>query len=87
MKARVEKKDARLELDGMDYSVAACLFTDDTVLLAESERELQRVLDQFQCVYRRKLRGNAGKNKVMVFERKEVEMMDFRNPYSVCTSK
>ena len=34
------------------------------------------------CV-RRKERGNAGESKVTVFERKEVEVVDFRNPYRV----
>ncbi len=64
--------------------MAVCLFADDTVLLAESERELQRVLDQFYSVCsKRELRINARKSKVIVFERKEVEMVDFRNPYIV----
>ncbi len=55
-----------------------------TVLLAESERELQRVVDQFHngCI-RRKLRVNARKSKVMMFERREVEVLDFGNPYRV----
>ncbi len=64
--------------------MTACLFADDTVLLAESERELQRVGDQFHNVCsRRKLRMNAGRSKVMVFERREVAEVDFRNPYRV----
>ena len=80
MKAKVGKVGARLKLNAGDWSVAACLFADDTVLLAESERELQRVVDQFHSVCsRRKLRVNAGKSKVMVFERKEVEVVDFGN--------
>ncbi len=54
----------------------------DTVLLAKNERELQRVVDRSNrvCV-RRKLRMIARKSKVMVFERKEVEVVDFRDPY------
>ncbi len=64
--------------------MAACLFADDTVLLAESERGLQRVVDQFHSVCnRRKLGLNAGKSKVMVFGRKEVEVVDFGNLYRV----
>ncbi len=47
MKVKVGKVDARLKLNGVDCSVAACLFVDDTVLLAESERKLQRVVDQW----------------------------------------
>ncbi len=42
------------------------------MLLAESVRELHIVRS------RRKLRVNAGKSRVMVFEMKEVEMVDFR---------
>ncbi len=51
----------------MDWSVVACMFADDIVLLAESERELQRIVDKFYnvCV-RRKLKVNVGKSKVMV---------------------
>ncbi len=42
------------------------------------------MVDQFHNVCkRRKLRGNAEKSKVMVFERREVEVVDFRNPYRV----
>ncbi len=64
--------------------MSACLFADNTALMAESERELQRVVDQFHNVCsRRKLRVNAGKSKVMVFERREVELVDFGNPYKV----
>ncbi len=61
----------------MDWSVAACLLADDTKFLAESERELRRVVDQFHSVCsRRELKVNAGKSKMMAFERKEVEMHD-----------
>ncbi len=53
-----------------------------TLLLAESERKLQRGVDQFHNVCnRRKLRVNAVKSKVMAFERREVEVVDFGNPY------
>ncbi len=85
VKAKVGKIGAGLKINGMGWSaVTACLFADDTVLLAESERELQRVVDQFRNVCnRRKLRVNAGKSKVMVFERGEVEVVDFRNSYRV----
>ncbi len=42
------------------------------------------MVDQFHNVCnRRKLKVNAGKSKVMVFERREVEVVDFRNPYRV----
>ncbi len=84
VKAKVGKIGAGLKLNGVDWSVTACLFADDTVLLAESERELQREVDQFHNVCsRRKLRVHAGKSKAMVFERREVEVVDFGNPYRV----
>ncbi len=64
--------------------MAACVLVDDTVLLAESERERQRVVNQFHSVCsRRKPRVNAGKSKVMVFERREVVVGNFGNPYRV----
>ncbi len=54
------------------------------MLLAESGREFQRVVNQFHSVCsRRKLRVNVVKSKVMVFERREVEVVDFGNPYRV----
>ncbi len=46
-------------------------------MLRESERELQRVVDEFYSVcVRRKLRVNVGKSKVMVFKRNEAEVVD-----------
>ncbi len=67
--------------------MTACLFTDDTVLLAESESELQRVVDKFHSMCsRRKLRRNVTESKVMVFERKEVKMVNFGNLYRVSVS-
>ncbi len=47
--------------------------------------ELQRVVDEFYSVCVRRMLGvNAGKNKMMVFERKEVEVVDYSNPCRVC---
>ena len=45
MKAKVGNIGARMKLSGCDWEVTASLFADDTVLLADSERELQRVVD------------------------------------------
>ncbi len=81
-KAKVGNVGTRPKANGVDWFVVACLFADNTVLLAESERELQRVVDEFYSVYvRRKLRVNVGKSKVMVVKRKKVEVVDFSNPY------
>ncbi len=53
-----------------------------TLLLSESA--LHRVVHEFYCVcMRKKLRVNVGKSKVMAFERKEVHVVGFSNPYRV----
>ncbi len=76
--------DAKLRLDEEVWSVVTCLFADDTVLLAESEGDLQRVVNEIYSVCkRRKLKVNAGKSKVMVFERRGVEVVDFNTTYRV----
>ena len=42
------------------------------------------MVDEFLSVYmRRKIKVNAGKSKVMLFERREVEVVDFNTPYRV----
>ncbi len=74
MKARVGDIGAGLQLDGVGWSLVTSLFAHDTVLMAESERELQRVVKEFDVVC------NVGKSKVMVFERAEGEG-DFATPY------
>ncbi len=80
VKAKVGKTGAGLKLNGVDWSVTTCMFVDDTMLLAESERELQRVVDkliyhslkfpltlcqQHNVCSRRKLRVNAGKSEIV----------------------
>ncbi len=60
------------------------LFADGTVLLADGERELQRVADEFYRVCeRRRLRVNSGKSKWMVFERRAVVELDFSTLHRV----
>ncbi len=55
---------------GVKQPLVAGLYADDTVLLAESERMLQRIVNEFDRVYsRRKLKVNAGKSMVMILER------------------
>ncbi len=54
------------------------LYADDTVLLAEAEGMLQRIVDEFDSVCTRiKLKGNAGKSKVTVFERAKEQTVNF----------
>ncbi len=64
--------------------MVAGLCADDTVLLAESEGILQRIVDEFDRVCkRRKLKVNAGKSKVMGFERAIEQTITFAKPYRV----
>ncbi len=79
--SKVGKVGTKLKLNVVDWSMTACLLADNFVSLAESKGEHQRVVDQFHSVCsRRKLRVIAGKSKVIVFERKEVEVVNFENP-------
>ncbi len=58
------------------------LFADDTVLPAESEQDLQKLVNEFSnlCV-RRKLKVNVGKSKVMVSEKRKSKVIEFVNQY------
>ncbi len=63
--------NAGAKLNGEVWFVVTCLFVDDTVLLAESEGDFHRVVNEFYSVCKkRKLKVNTGKSKVMVFERR-----------------
>ncbi len=55
---------ARLKRNGYDWALAVGLFAGDAVLLADNERELWRLVNEFYrvCV-RRKLRVNTGKEQ------------------------
>ncbi len=78
IKEKVRNKGAKLRFNGKDWSVVTCLFADDTVSLAESVEDLERVVNEFYDVCRRrKLKVNAGKSQVMVFERREGEVINF----------
>ncbi len=71
-----------MRLNGKDWTFVTLLFADGTVLLADSEGDLQRVVNEFYRICkRRKLKMNAGKNKVMVFQKKEEEVIDFNTAY------
>ncbi len=51
---------ARLKVNEVDWSMVECLFVNDTVFLSESERELEREVDEFYSVcVRRKLKVNV----------------------------
>ncbi len=54
MKVRVWDLGARLNVRGMKQPLVAGLYADDTVLVAESEGMLQRIVDEFDKVCRNK---------------------------------
>ena len=50
MKTEVRNVGARLKMNRIGWAVLACFFTDDTVLFVESEKELQRMVDEFYSI-------------------------------------
>ena len=53
-------------------------------VFAENEEKFQGVVDEFYSVCtRRKLKVNAGQNKVMVFEKTKVKVVDFNVSFRV----
>ncbi len=68
MKAKAGYIGARLYLNECGWTAIESLFADDTVLLADSERKLQKAVDEFYRLCVKKLRVNVGKSKVMVIE-------------------
>ncbi len=84
MKVGVWDLGARLHVRGVEQPLVAGLYVDDTVLLAETEGMLQRIVNEFERVCkRRKLKVNAGKSKVMVFERAREQTINCAKPYRV----
>ncbi len=82
MKVRVWDLGARLNVRGVEQPVVAGLYADDTVLLAECKGMLQMTVYEFDRVCkRRKLKVNAGKSKVIVFERATEQTINFAKPY------
>ncbi len=72
MKAKTGNLGTEMSIDNAKWKLNNMLFADDTVLLAESEKDLQKLVNEFSniCV-RRKLKVNVGKSKVMVFEKRK----------------
>lgn len=68
MKTKVGNRGARMKLNGCDREVAASIFADDIMLLQDSKKELQRMVDEFYRMHaRRNLKVDAGKSKIVVF--------------------
>ncbi len=79
MKVEVWYLGARRIVRGMEQPLVVGLYVDDTVLLAESEGLLQKIVDEFDWVCkRRKLKVNAGKSKVRVFREQESRLLNLQ---------
>ena len=75
--ARVMGKGVRLEHSGYEWRINSLIYADDTVLLAETEEGLRRMVGEFDKVcWRRKLKVNVSKSKTMVVSRKEGQRVD-----------
>ena len=65
--ARVMGRGVDLEWEGQKWKINKLLYADDAVLMADSEENLQRMVNVFEGVcMRRKLKVNVSKSKVMV---------------------
>ena len=75
---------AKLNMNGVDWVMVACVFTNNIVLIAVVKGEVQSVVDEFYSICTsKKLKVNTRKNKLVGFERREVEVCDFSKPYRV----
>ncbi len=70
MKGKVGEVGAKMYTEGRKWVLNSILFADDTVLIAENENDLQKLVTVFDSVCKkRKLKVNVNKSKVMVCER------------------
>ena len=84
MKANVGGVGVEMCVNGGNWVLNTILFADDTALIAENERDLQKLVNMFDSVCkRRRLKVNVNKSKVMVFERSKSEVVDFACPYRI----
>ncbi len=72
------KVGVRMYAEGRKWVLNSILFADDTVLIAENESDLQKLVSVFDSVCkRRKLKVNDNTRKVMVCELSRSEVVDF----------
>jgi len=82
MKANVGNVGVEMSIHKTKWKLNTILFLDDTLLLAECEEHLQKLVNKFSTVcVRSKLKVNVGKSKVMVFERRKSEVIEFADQY------
>ncbi len=70
--------------EGTKWVLNLILLTDDTVLIAEYESDLQNLVSVFDSVCkRRKLKVNVNRSTVMICKQSRSEVVDFVCPYRV----
>ena len=66
-----------MKINGMGWAMVVCLF-------AERREDLQEWwMNFYSLCTRRKRKVNAGRIEMMIFERREIEMVDFNTSYRV----
>ena len=80
MKAKAAGLGAKMLDEGYEWLMITSLFLDDTLLFAESQEELQSVVNASQDVCKRRKLEDCEKSKVMVFERRKTEVIGFDIP-------
>ncbi len=84
MKGKVGEVGVGMYTEGRKWVLNSILYADDTMLIAETESDLQNLVSVFDSVCkRRKLKVNVNKSKVMVCEWSRSEVVDFVSPYRV----
>ena len=74
---RVMGKGVKLEHSGREWMINQLLYADDTVLIADSRDSLQRMVNVFgEVCWRRKLKVNVAKSKVMVVSKNGGQVVD-----------
>ncbi len=82
IKAKIENLGVEMSIDNTKWKFNTMLPVDETALLVESEKDLQKLVKEFRnvCV-RRKLKFNVGRSTVMVFDKRKSEVIGFANKY------
>ncbi len=82
MKAKVDDVGMEMCVNDSKWVFNTILFTDDTVLIAENDRDPQKLVNVFDTVCKRqKLKVNRNKSNIMVFERSKGKVVDIDCPY------
>ncbi len=84
VKGKVGEVGVKLYNEKRKWVLNSILFADDTMLIAENENDLQKLVSVFDSVCkRRKYKVNVNNSKVLVCERSRSEVVDFVCPYRV----